>query len=162
MSNQRALLSARLQFLDVEEKSADIARRRAANLLCTIIRLPAEILSEVSLLSIASSPGHIDTHLPSISPWGKPALAICHFWRVLLLETPRIWKQIVLDDSTPTEVIDAWLSRAGRMPLDIHITFEEDEDGDSILHTRALWQRILAHPLQSCYLRFCGVTLIRR
>ncbi|KAF8315113.1 hypothetical protein DL93DRAFT_2227507 [Clavulina sp. PMI_390] len=75
----------------------------------SILRLPFEILSEISLLVM----------LPlDASIWRSPLLAVNSWWRACVINTPQIWSCIqVFDDLHAEERLACWLHRSGGCPL---------------------------------------------
>ncbi|KAF8315114.1 hypothetical protein DL93DRAFT_2079284 [Clavulina sp. PMI_390] len=74
-----------------------------------ILRLPFEIMSEISLLAM----------LPlSLSMWKSPLLAVNSWWRACVVNTPRIWSCVEVRGGTHAkERLECWINRSGAVPL---------------------------------------------
>ncbi|KAF5320069.1 hypothetical protein D9611_010343 [Ephemerocybe angulata] len=112
--------------------------RRRINSLAPISRLPPEILLLVF------------THCLSPTTPGPLFLgAICARWRALAWGTPLLWSKLVLRVSrlhAPAQLrlLEAWLLRAGTLPLHIHILPWEDSDEATLASFRSLLEVLVS------------------
>ncbi|KAF8310212.1 hypothetical protein DL93DRAFT_2230473 [Clavulina sp. PMI_390] len=79
-----------------------------------IYRLPEEILSEITLLSMLP----LDS-----SVWKSPVMAVSSWWRACAINTPRIWSCIVIAPvAHSSERFKIWLQRSGNgCPLHLDV-----------------------------------------
>ncbi|KAF8315109.1 hypothetical protein DL93DRAFT_2197105, partial [Clavulina sp. PMI_390] len=93
-----------------------------------ILRLPFEILSDISLLAM----------LPlDFSIWKAPWLAVNSWWRACVIDTPRIWSCVeVRGGPHAKERLERWIGRSGTGPL--HITVWNTEVFQAL---EKLWAR---------------------
>ncbi|KAI0802072.1 hypothetical protein BC629DRAFT_1284651 [Irpex lacteus] len=102
----------------------------------TITDLPVELLIQIFL--------HC-SHL--VDGRDLPQLAVsevCRFWRAVILDTPRAWQYIYLDDKhrplrASHRLARVWLERSQNFPVDIRINLD---DSDNLL---ALISPLIAH-----------------
>ncbi|KAJ7655924.1 hypothetical protein B0H17DRAFT_374794 [Mycena rosella] len=119
----------RLQLLidDASRKRSQLKQFIDAHLalLSPARRLPDDIVREIFLVSLPSRRN------PTISVDEAPHLLcqICRSWRFIALMTPRLWARIHIvvppQARIPrlTELVAAWLSRSGSLPLKISMVF---------------------------------------
>jgi len=98
--------------------------RRSKNAARPINRIPVEALANVFLflrrevLSIHIA-GYAEA--PPFHEWIVSATHVCHHWRETALMFPSLWSTM---DVTRPEVVDAFTSRSGSLPLHVHVRFE--------------------------------------
>ena len=99
--------------------------RRSKNAARPINRIPGETLANVFLFLLREVP---PIHTPEYTTarlfheWIVCVTHVCHHWRETALMFPSLWSTI---DVTRPEVVDAFTSRSGSLPLHIHVRFEE-------------------------------------
>jgi len=117
--------------------------RRSKNAARPINRIPRETLANVFLFLLREVP---PIHTPEYATarlfheWIVCVTHVCHHWRETALMFPSLWSTI---DVTRPEVVDAFTSRSGRLPLHIHVRFEggrfrsscDDSDSDQARET---------------------------
>lgn len=101
-------------------------RSQAANCLFPINQLPPEILSEVFLTWVATwrAKHRCERPGPRSHRWVIIA-QVCHLWREVALDTPRLWNDIVITGHKPTE---AMLQRSMQAPMHIKIWMRSPHD----------------------------------
>ena len=98
--------------------------RRSKNAALPINRIPRETLANVFLFLRGEV---VSIHKPGYAKarpfheWILSVTHVCHHWRETALMFPSLWSTI---DVTRPEVVDAFTSRSGCLPLDVHIRFE--------------------------------------
>ena len=98
--------------------------RRSKNTARPVNRIPREVLANVFLFLRREVP---PTHEPeygaarSFHKWVLCVTHVCHHWRETALMFPSLWSTI---DVTRPEVVDAFTSRSGCLPLHVHVRFE--------------------------------------
>jgi hypothetical protein len=116
-------------------KSRDL--REQINARTPFLSLPAEIISEISIMACepvyeASDPDNFIKSRQLTTPLmlGK----ICRLWRHIVLDSPRLWNVIFLElrskpevYKTQLELLESWLSRSGDLLLSIHLNELEGE-----------------------------------
>lgn len=98
--------------------------RRSKNATLPINRMPRETLANVFLFLCSDVqsiriPGYATAQ--PFHEWMVCVTHVCHHWRETALMFPSLWSTI---DVTRPEVVDAFTSRSGSLPLHIHVRFE--------------------------------------
>ncbi|KAF8318784.1 hypothetical protein DL93DRAFT_345934 [Clavulina sp. PMI_390] len=87
------------------------AKRREHNSHTPILSLPAEILSEISLLSVCP----LDMMI-----WKHPILSVSSWWRTCVINSPHIWSHIYIGGGTESGArTECWFRRSGGSALTI-------------------------------------------
>ena len=117
--------------------------RQSKNAARTINRLPRETLANVFLFLRREVPPIHKPGYTSARPFHEWILCVthvCHHWRETALMFPSLWSTI---DVTNPEVVNAFTSRSGCLPLHVHVRFEGGRfkrsrgDSDSDLERKA-------------------------
>ena len=98
--------------------------RRSKNAARSINRIPRETLANVFLFLLREVPPIHNPGYATAQPfheWTLYVTHVCHHWRKTALMFPSLWSTI---DVTRPEVVDAFTSRSGSLPLHIHVRFE--------------------------------------
>lgn len=113
--------------MEVEEERGRIARKRAANRLTFVNRIPEEVLGDIlALASYLTEPIRVmDPVIVSPNVWKHPALATCHRWRHCALHTPALWSEIHVNDRASVAELATWVSRAGILSLHVSFMYTE-------------------------------------
>ncbi|KAK7037978.1 hypothetical protein R3P38DRAFT_3262464 [Favolaschia claudopus] len=108
---------------------------------CFISRIPAEILSEIFLWSVASSPEYI-------TPWRLSH--VCRYWRNTARSNPLHWSHITIDCRLASALtyspaaLESQLELSKAVPLKLKLFFIEDNDTE-FLHLSNLLDLLLLH-----------------
>ncbi|KAF6747560.1 hypothetical protein DFP72DRAFT_1075228 [Ephemerocybe angulata] len=113
--------------------------RQRINSLAPISRLPPEILLLVFTHCLS----------PAIATTPLFLGAICARWRALAWGTPLLWSKLVLRVSrlhgpAQLRLLEAWLLRAGTLPLHIHILPWEDSDEATLQSFRSVLEVLVS------------------
>ena len=98
--------------------------RRSKNAARPINRIPRETLANVFLFLRREVASFHEAGYATARPfheWILCATHVCHHWRETALMFPSLWSTV---DVTRPEVVDAFTSRSGSLPLHIHVRFE--------------------------------------
>lgn len=98
--------------------------RRSKNAARPINCIPRETLVNVfHFLRCEVPPTHEQGYTAArpFHEWIRSVTHVCHHWRETSLMFPSIWSTI---DVTRPEVVDAFTSRSGSLPLHVHVRFE--------------------------------------
>ena len=86
----------------------------------SIKSLPPELLSQIFISCLPEN--------PCFSPLFSPLLLtqVCHYWRVVALETHELWSTIMIRNHAMKRrdilsLLDLWLKRSGTRPLDVFL-----------------------------------------
>ena len=106
---------------DIDAQITLLQRRR--NALSPAGRIPAEVLSEILLLSTTTTdvPDRFAQRTENYIP------TLCHvsrFWRSVALGCPRLWVEVDLEAKTLARRLDFVFKHAQPMPLSLHIDLE--------------------------------------
>ncbi|KAJ6477539.1 hypothetical protein C8R45DRAFT_906428 [Mycena sanguinolenta] len=118
----RVALRSRLSELDALISSLTAERQRLQHVADTIIypvlSLPPETTTEIFLRCIPPQSDLRQAH--SEAPF---LLAqICRQWRQIALDTPQLWQSLFFhEEETSTRLLQLWLARSGRLPLDFEL-----------------------------------------
>ncbi|KAJ7195803.1 hypothetical protein GGX14DRAFT_575355 [Mycena pura] len=131
MTTTAASLRARIpridQYITALESQLTLLRaekeeilRDLDSIVFPVLTLPCDIVSEIFL--------HVSAQIP-MDDFSRPqqtlALAsVCRAWRAVALSTCALWNRVTIScDSArePGKLLQAWLPRAGRIPLDLHV-----------------------------------------
>ncbi|KAJ7051568.1 hypothetical protein C8F01DRAFT_1174252 [Mycena amicta] len=88
-----------------------------------ILTIPAEITAEILCHAVADSK----------TKWLLAATSVCRLWRNIALSTPRLWNNHYWPSwyTDPAPLLQLWLSRSGRLPLNLTVFVRFD--GERIL-----------------------------
>ena len=98
--------------------------RRSKNAARPINRIPRETLANVFLFLRREVPPIHKPGYATVRPFHEWILCVthvCHHWRETALMFPSLWSTI---DVTGPEVVNAFTSRSGCLPLHVHVRFE--------------------------------------
>lgn len=98
--------------------------RRSKNATRPINRIPRETLVDVFLfLQCEVPPTHEQGYTTGrpFHEWIRSVTHVCHHWRETALVFPSLWSTL---DVTRPEVVSAFTSRSGSLPLHVHVRFE--------------------------------------
>ena len=98
--------------------------RRSKNVARPINRIPRETLVNVFLFLRCEVPPTHEQGYATVRPfheWIRSVTHVCHHWRETAIMFPSLWSTI---DATRPEVVGAFASRSGSLPLHVHIRFE--------------------------------------
>ncbi|KAJ7649500.1 hypothetical protein DFH06DRAFT_1208375 [Mycena polygramma] len=121
-----ATLWARLAAIDEERAELEgrldqLAQTRilvidALDSICSIRALPQELMREIFVHYVASSPLHLPESYRTCA--GPPLLAsVCRTWRHIALNIPALWFDITVGRSPSEMLIECCLARASNHPL---------------------------------------------
>ena len=115
-----------LQLAPLEQKLSMVIvkLRRSKNAARPINRIPLETLGTVFLFLRCEVPPTHEQGYTTARPfheWIRSATHVCHHWRETALMFPSLWSTI---DVTRPEVVGAFTSRSGSLPLHVHVRFE--------------------------------------
>ncbi|KAJ7133613.1 hypothetical protein C8R44DRAFT_772740 [Mycena epipterygia] len=126
-------IQAVLHYLKIKHRLLKDGIDNHKALISPMRRLPQEILQEIFLACLPNdrnaSFGPVD------APRDAPLLlsVICRYWRMVAHAMPRLWSGLHLSclptrGGNPkfTELVDAWLKRAGTCPLSISLSHDAD------------------------------------
>ena len=118
------LTAPQLAPLEQKLSMVIVELRRSKNAARPINRIPRETLANVFAFLLRRVP---PIHTPQYAAarlfheWIVCVTHVCHHWRETALMFPSLWSTI---DVTRPEVVDAFTSRSGSLPLHIHVRFE--------------------------------------
>ncbi|PSR72218.1 hypothetical protein PHLCEN_2v11925 [Hermanssonia centrifuga] len=141
---QTPLTSLNLEDLNREELQATVERRSRElavlklrlNALAPINRcLPPEVLAEIFLLSLVYAPRlgppkecwRVECMRGCLHQRCHPPYAwirighICHSWRVIALQSARLWSHIAVTERTNLDCVEEMLSRSQQAPLVVEV-----------------------------------------
>ncbi|KAJ7051850.1 hypothetical protein C8F01DRAFT_1173098 [Mycena amicta] len=146
----------RSQIAEAETRIADLERQltelrahetrlkaELGAIVYPILTIPAEITAEI-LCHVASS---------CRNEWLLAATSVCALWRSIALSTPRLWN--VFNNCPgrgrpyriPTPLLQRWLPRSGRLPLNLTVRVQFDGEHNVALAEMAKhisrWRRVI-------------------
>ncbi|KAF8145287.1 hypothetical protein K438DRAFT_564051 [Mycena galopus ATCC 62051] len=146
-----AEISALKRSLFALRTEKQLAQKRLDSFKYPVLTLPTEIVTEIFLHFLPIYP-----QCPPLTGLDSPALLaqICREWREIAVETPTLWRAILLSYSgipfdRQAHLLDMWLSRSRCCPLSVRF---DDFDLHDAQHASKVLSAVVPHRARCEYL----------
>ena len=119
LNSEISVMIKTLDALKHELAMAQAGLHRAQNAMTITCRIPAVLLSMIFQECWESA-----RYIPEQTAFLKSMTSVCHHWRVVAINTPAMWTDVVLGTGALTPRARAYLERSQSAPIYIHLHAE--------------------------------------